>query len=227
MVRILILLFLLLSLSLWAAHRIRNNVPRVEILQPPQNSVHRPNSRVPYSISVSDVEDGESSFGEIPSDRILLEIRYSRKGHSRTSPASDSSKALVAVLNRGCFSCHRFRDVGMAPSFAAISERYRSTSEAPEQLVRHIIRGSRGVWGEAMMPAHPDLAEETAHVIALWILSAGANDGIDYQTGKEGVFPVREETGFLDLKASYTDRGLPGVANSSRTGRHEIRIEIR
>ncbi len=44
----------------------QNNPPIVKITEPKSNSVFPLNSLVRYSISVSDREDGESRFDEIP-----------------------------------------------------------------------------------------------------------------------------------------------------------------
>ena len=54
----------------------KNNPPEVKILSPKNNNVHELNFLIRYSITVSDIEDGESKYDEIPSDKVFLEIKY-------------------------------------------------------------------------------------------------------------------------------------------------------
>src|SRR5688572_33120156 len=54
----------------------QNNSPDVRLSLSAKERFLKWNSLVPYSISVSDVEDGKSEYNEIVSNEVLLEIRF-------------------------------------------------------------------------------------------------------------------------------------------------------
>ncbi len=56
--------------------QIENHAPIVKILSPKNNSSYSSNSAIPYEISVSDKEDGESKYQEINPKEVFLEIKY-------------------------------------------------------------------------------------------------------------------------------------------------------
>ena len=201
----------------------RNNAPLVEIVAPKNNSTFPLNSLIQYSISVSDREDGESKYDEVPSDKIFLEIKFI------TSPADSSAGAkifpetepegLTLMKNSDCFTCHQFNSTLIGPSFRDIALRYPDDTGEETQVARRITDGSTGLWGQAVMPAHPDISPEAAAKIATWILHHGASTTLDYVAGKEGSFrltaPPGAQGGFFALRASYTDKGIQGAEKLS------------
>ena len=52
----------------------QNHTP--EVATAVQGNTFRWNSIVPYSISVSDVEDGKTDYNEIPSNEVVLVAKY-------------------------------------------------------------------------------------------------------------------------------------------------------
>ena len=185
-----------------------------------------------YAITVSDIEDGESKFDEIPSDKILLEIKFVKE--KSDTPAEKKKvvpevpAGLRLIINSDCMSCHQFRDRLIGPSFGEIAARYVREPGAGDKLAASIRNGSTGVWGETLMPAHPDIDNDAGQKIAEWILKAAVDTKLNYIAGKEGTFrleiPEGESEGFFMLRAIYTDKGLPENPADVRTGQHVVII---
>ena len=75
-------------------------------------------------------------------------------------------KELVGI--KGCPYCHDMRRDLLGPSFYKISERYSEKDK--DKLVKSILEGSAGRWGENSMPPQK-VTEEEARMIVDWILN--------------------------------------------------------
>ncbi len=95
---------------------------------------------------------------------LLASFSCERKEVPRMSPAE--IKELVGV--KGCPYCHDMRRQLLGPSFLDISKRY--TERDRDKLVKSILEGSRGKWGDNSMPPQK-LTEEEARLIVEWILN--------------------------------------------------------
>jgi cytochrome c len=207
-----------------------NHEPVVKILSPENNAAFDLQSPVHYSISVSDMEDGESKYEEIPSSEVGLEIRYVPSLDQVDEFMKINTKdhaGFSAIKKSNCFSCHSVKASGIGPSYKAISERY-SKAKNIEKLVKSIREGSRGVWGTAVMPTHPEIDKEKAIQIVDWILHNANDPNVDYLIGTEGTFRltspvINTKEGFI-LTATYTDHGLPGNSGKPLTGTHVVVI---
>lgn len=123
----------------------------------------------------------------------------------------DEPEGLRLMRNSDCFTCHQFKTKLIGPSFQEIAARYPNATPGKSPLTGHIIQGSSGIWGELVMPAHPDLTPESSEKIVDWILKNGSNPALDYLMGKEGAFrivpPPAAHDGIFVLTAYYTDKG--------------------
>ncbi len=211
----------------------KNNPPEVKILSPEMKSIHPLNSLIGYSISVSDIEDGESKYDEIPGGKILFEIEFvegSVETWDKRRSFNDQTVGLGLMINSSCFTCHQFQNNLVGPSFQEIANRYSKTASG-NKLVASLRKGSTGIWGEALMPAHPDISMEESEKIIDWILNVGGNPNVDYRVGKEGTFrmelPPGALSGFFVLKASYTDTGLKDQPKERLSGEDVIVIRYK
>ncbi len=84
---------------------------------------------------------------------------------SKSSPRV-SVKELVGM--KGCPYCHDVRRQLLGPSFLEISKRYSENDK--DLLIKSILQGSKGKWGENVMPPQK-VSEEEARIIVEWILS--------------------------------------------------------
>ncbi len=134
-----------------------NTRPKVKILEPTKVKTTKKRAELYIKVEVSDKEDGESKYDEISPNKVLLQTRISAlKNKGNTSRTS----GLVDILNSNCINCHSFEGKRIGPSF------YRNKSAFPkrrvnvQEMVKRVKNGSSGIWGKAMMPAHPELSKK-------------------------------------------------------------------
>lgn len=70
-----------------------------------------------------------------------------------------------------CMRCHGIDRKFVGPSFLQVADRYREQSDAQEYIAAKIREGSVGVWGNVIMPRHPQVTQEQAESMAMWILA--------------------------------------------------------
>lgn len=71
----------------------------------------------------------------------------------------------------GCNTCHRTDQQTIGPSYRAIAGRYENQAKDIAQLTQKIKTGGSGVWGEVMMPPHPQLGNQDIKNMLKYILS--------------------------------------------------------
>lgn len=88
--------------------------------------------------------------------------------------AVDDADTLFGA--KTCFACHsvtrgEFKRLG--PYIVDVAAKYRSQKDGADYLVRKILQGSSGVWGDPKVSVMPPnhVSEEEARVLATWILS--------------------------------------------------------
>jgi cytochrome c len=206
--------------------QVKNNPPKVKITRPANNSIHLLNSVIPYSISVSDPEDGDSKYDEIPSNDVLVQLMFVEGAvkdcdcYEEVIP--DEPVGLSLIKNSDCFTCHQFKSTLIGPSFQQIAARYSSKPSSHKLLATRIREGSQGTWGEVIMPGHPDISQDAATRMVDWILQKGSNEEFNYLVGMAGSVkleaPAASRKGYFILHAMYTDRGLPDKPTEALTG---------
>jgi len=173
----------------------QNSPPVVKITVPGTGAIVPVNSTVRYSISVSDKEDGDTKYDEIVPNEILL----------RVSAGADTSKEdriiLHSMMVSNCMNCHAFNAKLIGPSFSEISTRYSSSANT-DDIIKRVRDGSKGIWGDIVMPTHHELSEEETRKMVKWILKFNKKKNVQYYLGTEGSFRV--ETPVV-LTASYLD----------------------
>jgi cytochrome c len=90
--------------------------------------------------------------------------------------ASEQVHPGLALINGSdCRTCHNEQVQTVGPSYQAIAEKYPNTPGKVKELARKVMNGGSGVWGEAMMSAHPDLMQEDAETMVQYIMSLDAD----------------------------------------------------
>jgi cytochrome c len=215
-----------------------NHSPVVKILLPKADGVFEGNSLVRYEISVSDEEDGDSKFQEIPANEVFLEVRYLPQASQAMAllnqePNSDP-RGLDGIKHSNCLNCHAFNAKLIGPSFFDIGNRYRYSTANVDALSQHIRDGASGLWGNVKMPSHPELTQAQIQDMVSWILQHAADADTNYMAGTEGTFRIKAAAdsagkgkGIVALIASYTDHGLKEAPEKSLRGRDIILIRNR
>jgi len=195
-----------------------NRPPKIKIIAPFANSTFNWNSIIPYTIHVSDDEDGNSEYDEINPNEVILIVRYLKDSSNLKTYLTNESKKdnspLVQMGKSTCFSCHKAKGKLIGPSFERIANKYQKDPKAVESLAKKIIAGSTSFWGDEKMPPHPDLSIEQGEKMVHWILENNSDSYKNYLIGIEGALKTKEqpastnEKGILVLTARYTDHGV-------------------
>lgn len=82
------------------------------------------------------------------------------------APAKDG-KALIAGSD--CLACHQETAKLVGPSYADVAKKYKE-ADIPH-LVKKIIDGGSGAWGEIPMSPHPTVTPEDAEAMVKYILT--------------------------------------------------------
>lgn len=177
---------------------------------------------IPYSIDVADKEDGSLSDGKISPDQVAVSIDYASEGFDyaeviqgqRSVDASTQfAVAQVLIGKSDCKVCHQPNTKSIGPSFADISNKYKGKPGVTEMLVKKVLEGGSGVWGEVAMAAHPALPVADAEVIVKYILNS--TDKTLSTLPVKGEYtpkiPARDNgKGTLLIRAAFTDRAVSG-----------------
>lgn len=211
--------------------------PEVTIEQPDESRSFPWGSRVRYEITVSDEQDGDSRYGEINSNEVVLEITYvpGEKSQLEKKRAGISGleehEGLSIIRKSACFNCHADKISLTGPSFSEIADRYNPDPVILERLGKRIINGSAGQWGSFGMPPNEELSREEGMLIADYILKQGSRGDRWIYPGLEGVFqiidkPDHDERGIYVLTASYINHGTEGEPGTGLRGEDSIVLEI-
>ena len=126
---------------------------------------------------------------------------------------TETAMGYNLMMANDCKSCHKVSEKSVGPAFTQVALKYAKDTKAPGYLVDKIKKGGSGVWGEVMMPAHPDASPDDLQQIVKYILSLSSsaeNKKSLPATGSVNATPA--DKGFLYLTASYTDNGGAGGA---------------
>lgn len=85
-------------------------------------------------------------------------------------PELAAAKKLVEQSD--CMRCHGWDRKFVGPSFVSIAQKYIAQSDAQSYIAGKIRGGSVGVWGNVIMPRHPQISDEQSLQMASWILAA-------------------------------------------------------
>lgn len=91
-------------------------------------------------------------------------------------PKKESSEDLIKqgqllVDQSDCKTCHHATNKIIGPAHAEVAKKYEFTQGNVVMLAGKIIKGGSGVWGEIPMTAHPDLSQQDAEKMAMYVLS--------------------------------------------------------
>ncbi|MBT8306713.1 MAG: c-type cytochrome, partial [Maribacter sp.] len=150
----------------------------------------------------------------IDTDNIFVSVDYmsgmdeanKSLGHQQVSGAV-MGKALTQAMD--CKACHKEIGASIGPEYKAIAEKYKDNPKAMAYLQKKIVEGGTGVWGEVMMPAHPNVTQEETRQITLYIqsLAKTGSETISLPPSGSIVPEPSESDHVMVITASYTDNG--------------------
>lgn len=212
-----------------------NRPPIVKIVAPKDFNTFCWNGIIPYTIYVSDYEDGNSEYDEINPSEVLIIAKYLKSSSEikpyLTKESNTDYSSLVEMSRSTCFSCHRAKGKLIGPSFEQIAMEYQKNPKAIEFLTEKIIAGSTSIWGDEKMPPHPDLKVGQVQEMVHWILENSSDSNKNYLTGIEGTIKTKEqpesghEQSILVLTARYTDHGSNNQLQNSKQGQNTLTLK--
>lgn len=108
-----------------------NRPPVVKIVTPIAKGTFSWNSIIPYTIHVSDHEDGNSEYDEIIPTEVFLVVTYLKDSSEIKSYLTNESNTdyspLVQMGSSTCFSCHRAKGTLIGPSLNALPKNIKRT----------------------------------------------------------------------------------------------------
>jgi len=81
------------------------------------------------------------------------------------------SSGETLIAGSDCLGCHHTDQKIVGPSYKEIANKYSSQSGVNEVLVKSIIEGSNGKFGEIPMSPHPTISKKDAAKMVEYILS--------------------------------------------------------
>ena len=209
-----------------------NEPPRVDVAIAGGNqSFFFPGQPIRYAVTVSDREDGSLESGKIQPDRVTVTAEYLKDGPPEASkapaaghrapPTTAHAEGLKLIQGSDCLACHQLDRKSIGPSYTEVAQKYRGDVEAMARLVKKVKGGGSGVWGEVMMPPHPQLADDDAQKMVAYILSLGQRASApslppsgEY-TPPAAASPSAPVEGAVVLRAAYTDQGAKGLPGAT------------
>ena len=202
-----------------------NEPPEITINLNDSSEMYWTGKTVDYNIQVTDLEDGNTVDFSLDPSKIKVTLGYIPEGEDMILAAAGHQQNLVPeglklINESGCTSCHAIKEKVAGPSYEDVAAKYDQSHK--QQIVRRIIIGSNGVWGQTMMSAHPQLSIEEVGVMVDYILSLDQPKPIeDELLPLSGTIAFTEHSqeqlqlGKYILTASYLDKGNSTIENSS------------
>ncbi len=195
-----------------------NVAPELQIAVTSNKTFYFPGKPVKYAVSVTDKNDPAAATDPsglfVSSDYIVGSDRAATsQGHQVMSEAVYGKNLMLSL---DCKTCHQVAGKSIGPAYMEVSKKYQQSPDGVTHLVNKIIKGGSGVWGETVMPAHPDLKESDARQIVAWIQTLAAGDQTKKSLPASGTITATSDAKVMNNKmlaisASYTDRGGAGI----------------
>lgn len=195
-----------------------NEPPKVAINLEGNKTFFFAGKPIQYAVSIADKEDGSTADGKIKPGQVAVSIDYTSEGFDYAEVAQSqrsvdaSTQFAVAQTLMGksdCKVCHQPNAKSVGPSFADISNKYKGEAGALDKLVKKVLQGGSGVWGEVAMAAHPALPVADAEVIVKYILNSTDKtlSTLPLQGTYKPEIPKGDNgKGTVLIRAAYTDR---------------------
>lgn len=186
-----------------------------------------PDKTIEYTVNVRDKEDGSLSDKKISPALVSVSANYLSEGYNPTAIAQqqigvDASvqqyATAIGLINRSdCRACHSVKEKMLGPSFTEVALKYKGDLTATNKLAKKITAGGAGVWGDAMMPAHPNMVDADAKAIVKYILSLSKPPRLPQTLPVSGSYTTavpkdeNSDRTFI-FRASYTDKATKTAA---------------
>ncbi|MBT9188408.1 ThuA domain-containing protein [Zobellia russellii] len=168
---------------------------------------------VTYEVKATDA-DGDA----IDPKNIYVSVDYLESfdeqsmslGHQEVS-AAVTGKALTQGMD--CKTCHKESGPSIGPNYTDVANKYSKDKRAKSYLQKKIVSGGGGVWGEVVMPAHPNITQDETRQVVEYIMSlADTSAKVKSLPASGSIVPKpTKDDKVMVITASYTDKGQEGT----------------
>ncbi|WP_289063532.1 ThuA domain-containing protein [uncultured Zobellia sp.] len=168
---------------------------------------------VSYEVKATDA-DGDA----IDPKNIYVSVDYLESfdeqsmslGHQEVS-AAVTGKALTQGMD--CKTCHKESGPSIGPNYTDVANKYSKDKRAKSYLQKKIVSGGGGVWGEVVMPAHPNITQDETRQVVEYIMSlADTSAKVKSLPASGSIVPKpTKDDKVMVITASYTDKGQEGT----------------
>ncbi|MEM6628179.1 MAG: PQQ-dependent sugar dehydrogenase [Bacteroidota bacterium] len=200
------------------AIHVGNTPPAIQISWDGNRSFYLSDDPIPYQVMVSDPEDeaqggtqeAKVQWAYFESPEILMELAV-----DPTLPVPNGllfAKGKRLIEKSDCLTCHARDTLSVGPSHQAVAAKYSMNPQDIAYLTERVSLGGNGVWGEKMMPGHPQHTQVEIEEMVKYILSL--KDSQKTQLGSSGAVQAQgaeflgdQSQGVYVLSATYRDKG--------------------
>jgi cytochrome c len=185
------------------------------------SSFYFPAKTIDYAVNVTDKEDGSLADKRITPGQVSVSIDYLPEGYDMTTVAQhqksfDASAQFevgrLLMKKSTCSACHDITAKSLGPPFTQVALKYKNDKTAQDRLVKKVISGGSGVWGDAMMPAHATMPPNEVNAIIKYVLSLGEKQAEKKSLPVKGSYTTnapanQTNKGTFVFRAAYKDKG--------------------
>ena len=200
-------------------------------------SFYVPNKIYNYKVEVKDKEDGSLANGKIKPSQVVVNIDYLAEGydkaeivqgHRTADEVVNVSKGFKLIAASDCRGCHGDFKKSIGPSYYSVAAKYNNDAGAIQRLVKKVMKGGKGVWGDVQMPAHPQLSAEDGAEMIKYVLSLSQPKPKVNSLPVKGTYTTKQQPndkgqGVYIFRAAYTDHGANGLRGVPAEGTFTLR----
>lgn len=99
--------------------------------------------------------------------KFRIALALSIAGACVASGAQADEKLAQA---KGCLNCHQVATKLVGPGYQDVAAKYKGDAGAEARLIKKVLEGGTGVWGQIPMPPNK-ISEAEAKTLVDWILA--------------------------------------------------------
>ena len=194
--------------------KVGNEAPEVTIDWAGNKSFYFGPESVSYQVNVNDLEDGT-----IDPSLVNFSIDYLEGGYDLIQVGHQQEQIHPGenyITQAGCKACHAIEKESVGPNYTAVSQKYLNQADAKAYLSAKIINGGGGVWGERIMPGHPQLEVEQVDKMVEFILGLANPNAVGSSlplSGNYNLEKTQNPEGYYLVQAAYEDNGANGIGS--------------
>ncbi|MCB0706658.1 MAG: DUF1080 domain-containing protein [Saprospiraceae bacterium] len=150
--------------------------------------------------------NGETNFTTIFTSKPLLENQNKVEG---AEEETERPIGYRLIARNDCKTCHNTFVATVGPSYMDVAKKYRNTPENVATLVAKVKSGGSGVWGEAAMNDHANVADADIRFMVEYVMSLDSLEESKLAVIESA--PVEKDLVFQDPDSIAENQIFPGA----------------